>query len=377
MIVIASYLTIAMLGIYITIYQYTVLSISKLFWLDTAIMGLLIGVQHFGMAIPPLVLGVLSARIGKKKVVLIAYLLMVLGTAMAGMTNELAAFIISVFIIGAGFSVSEATLSAVLADEFPGQSTRHLNFSQAAFSIGALLGPFIAQAMIQSGVYFKDLFFYCAVVFLILGIIFAFTRHQNDKADMQTQCGKYHYQAFFKNRAFLLLGICIFLYVGIENTTANYTDSYFELLLKSPELSATALALFWGAMIPSRFLAGILKIDVKKMFVTLSIFVFITAMSAMLIPQTTVKIIMFAACGFCCGPLWPLLMDAVAQKNAGSSGPTMNIMMSFSAFGGAVLPFISGYAVNVSNQAMAYYICAVIAIVMIWTFSKAVKEKKI
>lgn len=366
-----------MLGIYITIYQYTVLSISKLFWLDTAIMGLLIGVQHFGMAIPPLVLGVLSARIGKKKVVLIAYLLMVLGTAMAGMTNELAAFIISVFIIGAGFSVSEATLSAVLADEFPGQSTRHLNFSQAAFSIGALLGPFIAQAMIQSGVYFKDLFFYCAVVFLILGIIFAFTRHQNDKADMQTQCGKYHYQAFFKNRAFLLLGICIFLYVGIENTTANYTDSYFELLLKSPELSATALALFWGAMIPSRFLAGILKIDVKKMFVTLSIFVFITAMSAMLIPQTTVKIIMFAACGFCCGPLWPLLMDAVAQKNAGSSGPTMNIMMSFSAFGGAVLPFISGYAVNVSNQAMAYYICAVIAIVMIWTFSKAVKEKKI
>ncbi len=371
-----SYLTIAMLGIYITIYQYTVLSISKLFWLDTAIMGLLIGVQHFGMAIPPLILGVLSARIGKKKVVLIAYVLMVLGTAMAGMTNEFAAFIISVFIIGAGFSVSEATLSAVLADEFPGQSTRHLNFSQAAFSVGALLGPFIAQAMIQSGVYFKDLFFYCAVVFLILGITFVFTRHQNDRADMQTQCGKYHYQAFFKNRAFLLLGISIFLYVGIENTMANYTDSYFELLLKSPELSATALALFWGAMIPSRFLAGILKIDMKKMFVTLSIFVFITAMSAMLIPQTTFKIIMFAACGFCCGPLWPLLMDEAARKNVGSSGPTMNIMMSFSALGGAILPVASGYAVNVSNHATAYYICAVIAIVMVWTFSKAVKEKR-
>jgi fucose permease len=264
-----------------------------------------------------------------------------------------------------------------LADEFPGQSTRHLNFSQVAFSVGALLGPFIAQAMIQSGVYFKDLFFYCSAVFLILGITFLFTRHQNDKADIQTQSGKYHYKSFFRNRAFLLLGLIIFLYVGIENTMANYTDSYFELFLKSPGLSATALALFWGAMIPSRFLAGIIKIDIRKMFITLSAFVFVTAMLAMLISQTTIKVIMFAACGFCCGPLWPLLMDAVTKKNAGSSGPSMNIMMSFSALGGAILPFLSGYAVNVSNQAMAYYICAVIAIIMLWIFKKAVKGQEI
>jgi fucose permease len=374
LIIFTSYLTIAMLGIYISMYQYTVLSISQLFMIDAALMGLLIGVQHFGMAVPPLVLGVLCAKIGKKKVVLLAYLLLVLGTAMAGMMNEYISFIFSVFVIGSGFAVLEATLSAVLADEFPGESTRHLNFSQVAFSIGALAGPAIAKALIQAGVYFKDLYYYCAVVFLVLGIGFLFTRHQHDCTDVQTSSVKGHYKAFFKNRVIVFLAISIFLYVGIENTVANYTDSYFELMLSSPGLSATALSLFWGAMIPSRFLAGILKIDKRKMFVTLTVLICVSALGAMLIPETTVKVIMFTVCGFCCGPIWPMLMDTVAQKNAGASGPSMNIMATFSSLGGAVLPFAAGYAVNVSNQTAAYYISAVAAVVMLWTFSRAVKN---
>ncbi|NLT98918.1 MAG: MFS transporter [Christensenellaceae bacterium] len=358
-------------------YQYTVLSISQLFLIDAALMGLLIGVQHFGMAVPPLILGVLCAKIGKKKVVLLAYLLLILGTALAGMMNEYVSFIVAVFVIGSGFAVLEATLSAVLADEFPGESTRHLNFSQVAFSIGALTGPAVAKALIQAGVYFKDLYYYCAVVFLVLGIGFLFTRHQHDRTDMQASSGKEHYKAFFKNRVVVFLALSIFLYVGIENTFANFTDSYFELMLGFPGLSATALSLFWGAMIPSRFLAGILRIDRKKMFVALTALICLSALLAMLIPETTVKVIMFTVCGFCCGPIWPMLMDTVAQKNAGASGPSMNIMATFSSLGGAVLPFAAGYAVNISNQTAAYYICAVIAVVMLWTFGMAVKNGRI
>ena len=193
---------------------------------------------------------------------------------------------------------------------------------------------------------------------------------------MQASSGKEHYKAFFKNRVVVFLALSIFLYVGIENTFANFTDSYFELMLGFPGLSATALSLFWGAMIPSRFLAGILKIDKRKMFVTLTVLICLSALGAMLIPETTVKVIMFTVCGFCCGPIWPMLMDTVAQKNAGASGPSMNIMATFSSLGGAVLPFAAGYAVNVSNQTAAYYISAVAAVVMLWTFSRAVKNDK-
>jgi len=369
-----SYATIAMLGIYITLYQYTILSISQLFLVDAAMMGLMIGMQHFGISVPPLFLCTLSGKIGKKKVVLISFALIILGTFLVGITDSFGAFIGSVFIIGAGFSVTEGTMSAVLADEYPEESTKHLNFSQVAFSGGALAGPLIAEGLINSGIYFKDLFFYVSVIFLILGVIFLFTKLQNDKGETPIETGNLFLFRFLSKKVFLLLALAIFLYVGIENTIANFADSYYELALGEPQLSALALSLFWGAMIPSRFLAGVLKVNLKKMFIALSSLVFVGAIAAMLVPNTTFKIVMFAVCGFGCGPLWPLIMDTVAKKNKGSSGPALNVMMAFSGLGGAALPFIAGVFVNFGGQQIAYYICAVIAVFMVIMYVASLKK---
>jgi MFS family permease len=137
-IIIIAYLTFGMLGIYITFFDYTILNFAQLYHMNSAIMGLMIGTQYVGMAIPPLFLGVLSAKIGKKKVVLISCLLLVTGTFLLGMAINMTIFIMAVLFTGAGFAVTEATLSAILADEFTGKSVQQLNFSQAVFSIGAL-----------------------------------------------------------------------------------------------------------------------------------------------------------------------------------------------------------------------------------------------
>ncbi len=371
-----SYLTMGMLGIYISLYQYTVLSISQLFLLNAALMGVLIALQSLGNSMPPLFLGMLCAKIGKRNVALISYSLLILGTFLAGFTQSLTAFIVSVFIIGAGHSVTEGTLSAVLADEFPEESTRHLNFSQVAFSAGAMTSPFIAQALITSGVYFKDLYIYVSVIFIVLLILFVFTRQKKDTlhhsgGNVPAKAGH-----ILKSRVFLLLAVGIFLYVGLENTVANFSDSYFELVRGKPGLSAAALSLFWGGMIPSRFLAGILKTDIKKLFTVLSSVVFGSIIAAMLIPLDNVKIALFFVCGFGCGPLWPLMMDAAAKRYRGRSGPALNVMMTFSGLGGAALPVISGVAVNYSNQTAAFFICAAACVCMLFIYLQSYKNAK-
>ena len=359
-----SYTSMGMLGVYLSLYQYTILSVSQLFHINTTMMGLLIAMQHIGISIPPLFMGGLCYKIGKKKLLLVAFALLVVGTYSAGISNSLFVFVLSIFLIGTGISVTEGTLSAVLTDEFPEESTKHICFSQVAFSIGALCGPFIAAALIRSGIFFKDLYIYCAGCFLILGFLFMLTQHQNDKG-IHAEKGRFNILKFLGNRVILLLAFGIMFYVGVENTIANFADSYFELTLGTPVLSAIALALFWGAMIPSRFLAGIIKIDSKKVFTFLSIIASISAILAMLIPDHNIKIVMFALCGFSCGPLWPIMMDTVAKKNRGSTGPALNTMMSFSGFGGALLPFISGVLVNFSSQQAAYYLSAVVALFML------------
>jgi FHS family glucose/mannose:H+ symporter-like MFS transporter len=372
MIITVCYASIAMLGVYLSLYQYTILSVSQLYMLNATMMGVLIAMQHFGMVFPPLFIGRLCFIAGKKRVLQASFCLIILGTLLIGITSGFASFIISIFLIGSGYSVTEATLSAVLNDEFPEESKKHLSFSQVAFSTGAFVGPFIAEGLIDAGIYFKDLYIYTSIIFLALAIIFSINKYSNDKGRNEGGLN-FNLVKFLKNKVFLLLVLCVALYVGIENTIANYTDSYFEIILTKPELSAAALSLFWGAMIPSRFLAGVVKIETKKIFIALASLVAIACAAAMIIPNNIVKLIMFALAGFGCGPLWPLVVNVVAEKNKGATGPSMNVMMAFSGLGGAALPFISGIAINYSNQIAAYGICAFAASLLLYIYLSSLK----
>lgn len=376
LIIAVSYLTMGMLGVYLSFYQFILLGVSQLFLLDAAMVGLLIAVHSIGISLPPLFMGPLCAKIGKKRLLMVSYSLIILGTFLAGTSGNFAGFIICVLLIGAGFSVTEGTLSAVLSDEYPDESTRHLNFSQVAFSAGAMAGPFAAQALISSGIFFKDLFFLVSAAFLALGILFSLTRHQNDRGIEPQGEGALFAVSFLRSRVLLLLALSIFLYVGIENTVSSFSDSYFELQLGTPALSAVALSLFWGAMIPSRFLAGVLKTDRKKLFSALSVLAAAAAAAAMFVPGHTAKVVLFAVCGFGCGPLWPLLMDGVAQKKRGSTGPALNMMMAFSGLGGAAIPFLAGlFVLGTGMEAAAYYLSAVLGVLMLAFFLTSYKDK--
>lgn len=365
MIVFVCYTSIMMLGIYLAFFQYTVLNITQKFNLSSGMIGLFVALQSVGMAVSPFVLGVLSGKIGKKKTILISIGLLVVGMLLAGLSVGVATYICSVFLIGAGYAVTEATLSAVLTDEFSNYSTMHLNFSQVCFSGGAFLGPLIAKKLIENaGVYFQDLYFLIAVPLFIMGLLFFFTRHYNDDRSAQ-KVRTLSVVKHLKSRVIVLLFISIFLYVGLENTSANFTDSYFELQLGMPQFSAQALSFFWLAMMPSRFLAGILMRNTKRLIAGLSTITIASFILAVTLNDPTIKIVMFAVCGFGCGPMWPLIMDRIAKRSKGYTAPMLNIAFAFCGFGAAVLPFATGLLVNATSQSAAYYLCAVAAVLML------------
>ncbi len=368
-----SYATTCMLGVYVTVYQYTILTIAQSFGVNAAVMGFMIGMQYLGMSAPPLFIGMFSGRYGKKKLLIASYAFIILGALLVGFTHSIAAFIGSVFIIGAGFSVTEATTSAVLSDEFPEASRRHLNFSQVGFSVGALAGPLIAESLISRGVAVMHLYLLCGAAFLLLALLFLSTRHHNDKGAAPTAVT--NPLKLLGSRAFLFLALGICVYVGLETVIANYTDSYYELSLHEPAFSALALSLFWGAMMPSRLLAGIIRTGMKKIFLSLSALLIVSVLAAMLVPNLTAKLVCFALAGFACGPLWPLMMDAAAQRSKGSSGPVLGVMMAFSGLGGAVLPFAVGGIVNASDPSSAYYLCAAAAVLMLGMYLLSLRTK--
>ena len=373
LIVFTAYTTVGMLGVYMTLFQYTILDMTRFFLPGIAMMGGLIGVQSLGMGISPLVFGGLSVRLGKRKVILIAYLLLIAGTLAIGLTPWLALFVVAAFVTGAGFSVLEATLCAVLADEFPEKSIRHLNFSQVFFSIGAMIGPVIVRGLIDAGFFFKGLFYFCSLIFALLCITFFFTKQSNDSVNAESGDAVSCFVGLMKSRIFLLLAAFMMIYVGVEACIANFSGSYFELVLDNPELSAAALSLFWGAMIPARVIAGMQKIDTKTIMVYSMIIVLAGVFGAMLLPWRPVKLVMFALCGFGCGPLWPMTMNESAKKSLGSSGLIMNSLVVFGSIGGAVFPFFSGILASAASQTQVYYLCGIATVALLVLYLRSVK----
>jgi len=90
-----------------------------------------------------------------------------------------------------------------------------------------------------------------------------------------------------------------------------------------------------------------------------------------------IKLVLFALCGFGCGPIWPFIMTTTADKFKGSSAPPLNIMMSFCGMGGAVIPLLSGIMISRASESAAYYFSALLMILMFLAYFLSGKAKKV
>lgn len=371
----AAYTIIGMCGVYLSMYQISLLSITQALKLSSFMMGAIVALQFAGLCLPPLFLGTLCERIGRRGVIMISMPLIILGTFLVSVTQGLVFFIIGVVLIGSGFSVTEGTLTATLGVEFNERSTLHLGMSQAVFSLGAVVSPFICQALMDAGWKYNALFGVVSAIFLALFVLFGITKQQKDIKGAQA-AGAGGAFKFFKHGIFALMSIAMAVYVGAEEMVSFFTDSFFKLTLGAPELSALALSLFWAGMIPTRMLIGMIKHRHKEVIISCAVGIILCIAVVMLVPATTAKVAAYCALGAFCGPCWPLIMDMTAKRYPHSAGTVSNVMISVGGFGGAVMPIIAGAFISGADFTPVFLVAAVCAAVMAaMFFLKGGKER--
>ncbi len=371
----AADLAIALCGVYLGTYQISLLQIAQHFKLDTVMMGTLIAIQYVGLCLPPLLLGTLSEKIGKKNLVTISLPLMILGVLFICLTNSLGFFIAGILLCGAGYSVSEATLTATLSVEFKQKSAFHLGMSQAFFSIGAVLAPFWCEALFASGYTYRHAFGIVGIALIAAYILLLYTRHENDIRGA-ANAGLASVRSYLFQKTFLYLAVAIFMCVGIEEVVAFFTDSYMELTLGVPQFSPWALSLFWLGMIPPRLLLGVIKLPHKITFTICGIGVCVSALGIIFIPHLVVRLVLFGLLGFFNGPTWPIIMDISAKNFPMNAGTVSNVMMSLGCLGGAVIPLIAGGLVTGINFTPVLVATAFCGVVMAIAFAVSDKKSK-
>lgn len=249
------YMSMLLLGIYISVYQSIINNISKSYSINNASVGVIISLHFIGSLIAPVIFGEISDRIGKKSVVIISYNILVAGLLAVYLSDNLLLIAAGIFIIGCGFAVIEGTLSGVLSDVNTVKTSRVISISQMFFSIGAVIGPLAALLLINLSGSWKVVFLLMILSFGLILVYFIRLKFGESVHIVRSNTGLISTK-LFKEKIFILLLVSMFIYVGIEEGVAFWLSTYFENLYNASQLVAYTLSGYWASMIIGRYLAS-------------------------------------------------------------------------------------------------------------------------
>jgi len=394
------------LGIHLAIYQNSINYITEGIKNKNMIMGTLVALRFIGIAIAPIMSGEIGDRIGKKKVLIVALVIISLGIAMIILSKSIFLISLGIFLTGCGSGSIESLGSSILADTNPLDTNRVINISQVFFSVGAVLGPLISLKIIDTLGNWKLSYLPAFLVFVVMVVVTYSVKFVNvvgnklhgtkassnsvypEKIDTSDDTGnskelsKQEKGLFaarlFKDGYFRLLCLSIFLYVGIESGSAFWITTYFSDVLNAGKLGSYALSGFWGGMIIGRYICSKLE-SKREMVFDISLIISALSIIICLIIRTTVSgIISFTFLGFGFAAIWPALMTAAAERHPHNTGTAIGMMMTASAIGGVIIPFMMGILGNAFSVTGALVIVPVsVLLILVIHIITGKKYKKV
>ena len=358
------YISIGLLGIYISIYQSIISTITKEYSISNTVAGVIISMHFLGSVVAPVIFGEISDRIGKKAVVVVAFVISITGLLFIFLFNSIVMVVIGIFMIGSGFGVAEGTLSGILSDVNAGETDRVISISQMFFSIGAVAGPLIALSLISLYGSWKVLFLlliilYCVILVYLVRLKFV------EKSDVVRYDHGLISVKLVKEKIFILLCISIFIYVGIEEGVAFWLKTYFESTYNAGQLGVYALSGYWGSMIIGRFIASRFAKYNKQLMAGGLLVSLLFLIVVLLVKSSMISIICFMGVGLGFSAVWPIIMSTTARHYSEYTGTALGIMMTCSAAGGIAVPSLIGFIADFSMIGTAFWVIPVMVVLIL------------
>ncbi len=353
-------------------FQLVLRSVSSQFSMAATGSGLLVAAQNIGVVMMPLLFGSLSDRIGKRRVLLIFAALFMAGCAAAALAGSATAFVMGVFLIGAGYSVCECTASAALSDAYPEKSAQYINLSQCMFSLGAVASPILIRyGMSGFDWSWRSVFVICAGAYVLLMFPLLRVRFSAPPAGTSpveappagaAPKARVSLFAFFRNDIFLLLFLSILLYIGLESGVGYFIETLFTLKLGQEALGAYAISAFWAMTALSRLVFGLMRLSPKR-----ALLVSFGASAALIVLLAVLRLpllslIVCGLIGFVFGPVWPLLIDLAAKQFPHNSGGAIGLMSAGCGLGGIAFPAVIGFLADHTDLRLSFLLLSLTAL---------------
>ncbi len=223
-------------------------------------------------------------RIGYKNGIALGLVISALGTLLFFPAADSASFglmISGLFIVGLGFSLQQTAANPLaITIGNPKKGAQRLSLAGGINNIGTTIGPLIVSFAIfgslKAGEHLDSLsavktpYLILGVAFVVVAIIFKFSSlpnqiHHEDNVAESASSSKVSYKSALSYPQLWMGMIAIFLYVGVEVSTASNLPEFMRVHLQTPTSEiAPYVSLFWASLMIGRWTGAVGAFDLKR-----------------------------------------------------------------------------------------------------------------
>jgi len=332
--------------------------------------------QFFGYLVGVLLGPLLSARLGKRITVVIAFGSLTFAEAVYSMLPAWELMLVVAPLAGFGFGMIESVIGSLIIDLYKNQTASAMSRLETFFGLGALFIPLTAALLIRFHIWEWSFPILTAIsgLTLLLWLSLSFGKEVDtvisQPSKQEGETGK-PASAKYKARAipFLVLGmIFFFLYVGVEMSVSHYLPSIMiERSGLSESSAASMLSLFWAFMVVGRLACGFLADRhgyIKYLIVSMVVAV-LAFIGMVLLDHQYAQFAMIALSGLGFSGVFGIALVYVNACIKGMTDRTTSLLVACGGIGGALLPKLTGWLMDHYDAVLTVNYVAILVAVML------------
>jgi MFS transporter, FHS family, L-fucose permease len=295
--------------------------------------------------------GLLAARIGKKKLLLLGLGLNAIAVLIPSVYAPTFEVLLGcIFLLGVGTTFLQVAGNPIMRDVSPeGTYARNLSFAQGIKGLGSATSTYLVTAAtslaLLQGMGWRGSFpvFFA---FMALGfVLVAFLKVEETKADVPPSIGSS--LGLLKEPVFFLAVLGIFVYVGAEASMGRFLKPAL-LAVGADEATAAKFgaAMFFLLLTIGRLVGGaVLTVLSPRTFFRLSALLGTLGAAAIMTGNQAAAIAGVFAAGFGFANIWPLLFSITVEEKP-ERASELSGLMCMAISGGAIVPLVMGRLVD-------------------------------
>ncbi|MDF2547988.1 MAG: hypothetical protein K0R93_2886 [Anaerosolibacter sp.] len=328
-------------------------SIKEAFMVSYTSIATMILVSTFGYIMATFTGGMMTDRVGQKKVILIGFafvLAAIFGISTAGVYYL---FVLAMFVLGYGIGLLTIGASTLAPIIFVKNQGVMMNLMHFFYGIGATIGPRFAGGLLNTGVTWQNIYRYGLIP--VGAVLIYFLLCKFPKIEESEKEEKISLLEILKNRRVILFSLLLGFYVASEVGLANWFATYLQHAKGMTELSsASYLSIFFMIFTVGRLVGGFIA---EKLGYMRSVFLFVSLALVCLIigvfgDQNLTIVISIG--GFFFSIVYPTMMVVLIKSFKKGLNSILGVVMTASSGINMMANWVIGRVNDVFNEAVGF-----------------------